>query len=87
MENLLDNIKEENVEIEIKQEEEICFELVETGNYLIDGIKEESVLSNEKEKENDRLDIDRNEDIDEIQQSKIMEFVHVNTEEEVVDSR
>lgn len=90
MENLilLDTIKEENDDIEIKQEE-VNFELIEEEqeekeNYLIDGVKEESILSKEIGEEEFRLEDDRKKDeTDEIYPSNMMEFTYVGSESEV----
>lgn len=76
--DLLDNIKIENVDIVIKQED-ISFELIEEENCMID-IKEETVLNNEIMEEDDK-----NENTDEFYQSNMIEFISVKVEKEIDD--
>lgn len=93
--NLLNNIKEENIYIEIKQEEvsfehieikqeKVSFELLEEEeSYLVDEIKEERVLDNETKEDDSKLVNCSKGNADYIYHSKMMEFINVKVEEEV----
>lgn len=83
---MIDNIKEDKIDIEIKQEE-VTFEFIEEESHLFDEIKKETVLYNEIINVDDRLEIDRKENADEIYENKMMEFINVKAEEENDDAR